>query len=265
MFDKPNNIKAFFFDNDSTVFNHSNIGGHILPSTIDAMKKLSQNGYKTCMITSRGYEEMYNVPKSFLDLFDDVALLSGAYIKSKGNKVEYIAIDQKTVKKAIKLFDEIDVTYRYATIDGGGFLNRHDEDKEGLFKRLYDMVPDVKKYEGEEVPHFIVYADDKTKEIIKNELKDVEYANLGISYEITASGIDKGSTLERMCKKYNLSLENSCAFGDSGNDISMLKKAKLGICMGNGVEVAKNVADYITDNIWEDGLANALKHFSFIE
>lgn len=266
--DKSNlntNIKAFFFDCDSTVFNHSKIGEEILKSTYEGLRKLREKGYKVCMITSRGYKEMYNVPKDFMDLFDDLCLLSGAYVVSNDNQVSYTPINHDSVLKIIKRLDNLNVTYRYATNDGGGFLNKHDESKEGIFKRLYNMIPEVKKYDNEDVFHFVAYLDKKLADELYDNVKDIEYSHVGICAELSPKGIDKGLTLEKMCKKYNISLDETCAFGDSANDISMLTKAGLGICMGNGSDEAKCSADYITDNIWEDGLYNALKHFNFID
>ena len=55
------------------------------------------------------------------------------------------------------------------------------------------------------------------------------------------------------------------AFGDNGNDIPMFLKAGLSICMGNGSDEVKRIADYVTDNIWDDGLYNALKYYKFID
>ena len=44
----------------------------------------------------------------------------------------------------------------------------------------------------------------------------------------------------------------------------MLSKAGFGVCMGNGSDGAKAVADYITDRIENDGLAKAInKIFGF--
>ena len=259
-----NNIKAFFFDNDSTVFNHSGIGKEILDSTYEGIKKLKDKGYKVCMITSRGYEEMYNVSKDFLELFDDVCLLSGGYIMSKDG-IEMKAIDQDVVRKIIDKIDTMDVTYRYATKDGGGYLNRHDESKESIFKELYDMVPGIKKYDNEEVLHLLIYFDKEKADKLHEEIKDVEYSHVGTCAEIGALGVDKGLTLEKMAKKYGLDLSQTCAFGDSGNDVSMFNKAGLAICLGNGKDDAKEASDYITGNVWEDGLYNALKHFKFID
>lgn len=262
---KADNIKAFFFDNDSTVFNHSGIGKNILDSTYDALKRLKAKGYKICMITSRGYDEMYNVPSDFLDLFDDLCLLSGGYIISCDKTVVLNPLDKESTRKIINMADQLDVTYRYATSDGGGYLNRHDDSKEAIFKNLYNMVPPIKKYEGEEVLHVLIYADEPLANNIYDNIKNVEYSHVGLAAEYSALGTDKGVSLEKMCKKYGISINEACAFGDSGNDVSMFNKAGLAICLGNGSDVAKENADYITDNIWEDGVYNALKRFGFID
>ena len=54
------------------------------------------------------------------------------------------------------------------------------------------------------------------------------------------------------------------AFGDDTNDIPMFNIVKYGICMGNGNQEAKKHAFYITSNIEEDGIKNALEHFNVI-
>ena len=54
------------------------------------------------------------------------------------------------------------------------------------------------------------------------------------------------------------------AFGDGGNDISIIKKAGIGVAMGNAGDNLKEVADYITTSVDEDGVKNALAHFGVI-
>jgi hydroxymethylpyrimidine pyrophosphatase-like HAD family hydrolase len=44
----------------------------------------------------------------------------------------------------------------------------------------------------------------------------------------------------------------------------MIKKVNTGIAMGNAVEELKEVADYITSNIFDDGIYNAMKAFELI-
>ena len=54
------------------------------------------------------------------------------------------------------------------------------------------------------------------------------------------------------------------AFGDAEVDICMFNIAKTSICVGSGREEAKKEATYVTDDVKDDGIYNALKHFNLI-
>ena len=47
------------------------------------------------------------------------------------------------------------------------------------------------------------------------------------------------------------------AFGDSENDIELLQAAGTGVAVGNAMEETKQAADYVTDDIWHDGIYKA--------
>ena len=55
------------------------------------------------------------------------------------------------------------------------------------------------------------------------------------------------------------------AFGDGGNDISIIKEAGVGVAMGNAGENLKQVADFITTHVDEDGVRNALLEYGVIQ
>jgi hydroxymethylpyrimidine pyrophosphatase-like HAD family hydrolase len=54
------------------------------------------------------------------------------------------------------------------------------------------------------------------------------------------------------------------AFGDGGNDLTIIKKAGIGVAMGNAGDELKRAADYVTSSVDDDGILNALKHFDVI-
>ena len=254
------NIKMFFFDNDSTLFDHDYDG--IRPKTIEAIKLLKKNGYILCMNTSRSYQEMRNVPKEVLDLMDCLILLDGAYIVKDG-KVEVEYINKEHIIKAIKYLDEHNLTYRFCTDDGGGYIN-HDDKYRQLFYKLYDMMPPVKQYEGEKIIHLLSYADPKQTKELMNIFSEEENAPLSIVLETSPAGCNKGLAMLKVAKKYGFTPEELCAVGDSNNDYDMIKLAGLGIAMGNYRGRLAEVADYITDDIADEGFYNAMEHFEFI-
>ncbi len=63
---------------------------------------------------------------------------------------------------------------------------------------------------------------------------------------------------------YMISQPETMAFGDGENDIDMIRFAGIGVAMGNGIPALQKAADYVTDDIDEDGIANALHHFGLI-
>ena len=73
--------------------------------------------------------------------------------------------------------------------------------------------------------------------------------------------IDKGRGLEIIAGHEGLRLDECMAFGDGGNDIAILRKAGTGVAMGNAGATVKAAADYVTDTIDSDGVANALRYF----
>lgn len=74
----------------------------------------------------------------------------------------------------------------------------------------------------------------------------------------------KAEGMERFLKELHVPKEEIFAIGDSENDLPMFAMAGTTICLGDGVEDVKKVADYVTDPVLEDGVFNALRHFGLI-
>lgn len=73
--------------------------------------------------------------------------------------------------------------------------------------------------------------------------------------EISAAGVNKGLGLSAYCALHNIRREEVVAFGDLLNDAEMLQFAGLGLCMGNGHEDMKKLADRVIGTNAEDGVA----------
>ena len=82
--------------------------------------------------------------------------------------------------------------------------------------------------------------------------------------ELVPKGHSKGTGILKVCEILKIPVSETIAFGDSANDIEMLKTAGLSVCMGNGTDEAKAVSDYVTTDILDDGIYNALKHFELL-
>ena len=71
--------------------------------------------------------------------------------------------------------------------------------------------------------------------------------------------------MAQMLARFGIDRSECMAFGDGPNDREMLQYAGVGVAMGNGAEALKAIADCITADVDEDGIAKALQHFGLIE
>ena len=87
----------------------------------------------------------------------------------------------------------------------------------------------------------------------------------GTFREFVPHGFSKATGMQYVLDYYHLSLEDTYAFGDSNNDLAMLRYTPNSIAMGNSLPTSlfKEVS-HITTNASADGIANALQHFNFI-
>jgi Cof subfamily protein (haloacid dehalogenase superfamily) len=82
--------------------------------------------------------------------------------------------------------------------------------------------------------------------------------------DITANGADKGKGILAMARHEGFDPSRTMAFGDGGNDTSMILQAGIGVAMGNAIDALKQQADYVTTSVDDDGILNALRHFNVI-
>jgi len=83
-------------------------------------------------------------------------------------------------------------------------------------------------------------------------------------YEVVPKQCTKATGIAFLCEKLGINKENTMSFGDSTNDLPMLKYTGISIAMGNGNPDIFPVVDYVTDGVMEDGIEKALKHYGII-
>lgn len=77
--------------------------------------------------------------------------------------------------------------------------------------------------------------------------------------EIGHARAEKGAALAALAEYLGLAREETMAFGDGLNDVSMLRAAGVGVAMGNAAPEAKAAADLVTGTNEADGVAAAIE------
>lgn len=71
-------------------------------------------------------------------------------------------------------------------------------------------------------------------------------------------GAGKTAAVDYVCDRFSFRAEDAYAFGDSGNDLEMLKRVGNGYVLGNGTEQAKRVHQRITKKSYAAGILEVL-------
>lgn len=100
----------------------------------------------------------------------------------------------------------------------------------------------------------------KVKQLAGNEL-DCFFSSQ-IFMEVVKKGVSKGNIMAKTAEKAGVPLASVIAIGDSDNDLSMIRRAGLGVAVANAEEEVKAAAHYVTQNRCEnDAIAEVIEKF----
>lgn len=99
----------------------------------------------------------------------------------------------------------------------------------------------------------------QVRELLEERGDVVISSSFPYNLEINGQGATKGEGILRLASLLGIRPEETMAFGDGENDISMIEKAGIGIAMENGHEKLKEIADYIAPDSDEAGVGQMLE------
>lgn len=256
--------KAAFFDIDGTIWDVHN---NICNSTIEAIKKLKENGVLTfiCSGRSRGY---ITNPKLLELGFDGIISGCGTMIEYNDKVIFYQGMEKEFAKYVVETVRK----YGFKPIlEGKEFLYFDDEDFAGdpygekLIRELGTRRKTIKNSEPDIVKLSCATIDVSIDECQKELGKYFEFIihNERV-VEMVPKGFSKGTGIQKVCELLDISLENTYGFGDSTNDTEMLKIVGKSIVMGNGSDDVKQIANFITTSVNDDGIWNACRFFNLV-
>ena len=83
-------------------------------------------------------------------------------------------------------------------------------------------------------------------------------------YGAVGVNVDKAIAIQHLIDYLHFNQVDTIAFGDAKVDIPMFEVCHIGVAMGNSGKECLEAADYITDDVNDDGLYKAFKHFNLI-
>lgn len=261
--DVSRDIKVIFFDIDGTLLSHRT--GKIPQSTIDAIKKVQDKGIKVVIATGRDLVELKKLPLEDIK-FDGYLTLNGNLCLDENEKVfAGNEIDPDEVEILVSIFQAGKIPFVLIGAEKR-YINYVDDVVIHTQESTNGTIPDIGEYQGEKIYQCISFVDSQTKDKLERLLDKciiTSWNDTGI--DIIAKTGGKAAGIQKFLDKEEISRTKTMAFGDGENDISMLKFAGTGVALGNAVDNLKKEADYVTDDIDDDGVYKALVHYGLIE
>ncbi|WP_315121079.1 Cof-type HAD-IIB family hydrolase [uncultured Clostridium sp.] len=268
--------KLICIDMDGTLLNKDS---EVSKRNIEAIKKATDKGVQVAITTGRVFVSA-NYYADVIGVKTPIIASNGAYIRERGSdKVIYKGLlglenCQKVIEMVNKYgvyphFNTYDTIYTEKLIYSSKYYSKSNESLPK--ERRINIEVTSNWYEtflnnSDKILKCIIVDDDLEKlRLLKEELrkdKDLEVvSSFKNNVEVMKKGVSKGNAVEMLAKHYNIKMDEVICIGDSENDLSMIKVAGLGVAMGNGDEIVKNHADYITDSNNEDGVAKVIEKF----
>ena len=258
-----NQIKAVFFDIDGTLVSFRT---HTVPeSALRAIARLREQGIKVFIATGRLMKHVSVVNDIEVDGY--VTVNGGYCITSSGEVIFERYFPQETVLRAISLSEQYRFDLNVMTHEDM-YVNCMGERVEKIANMIHitPTVADLRSIaESQPVVQMCPYISADLEREVMSELPDCVGSRwIETFMDLNIKGVNKSLGVEQVMRHYGFTMSQAMAFGDGGNDLSMVQDAAIGVAMGNACEELKAAADYITASVDDDGVEKALKHFGLI-
>ncbi|MEY8292554.1 Cof-type HAD-IIB family hydrolase [Carnobacteriaceae bacterium 52-44] len=273
--------KLVFFDIDGTLVTRNN---HIPKSTIEAVEQLKLNGNIPVIATGRAPVLIREIAEE-LNINSYISM-NGQYIVHEGEVIYSNPIDMELVDNVVEVAierrdgillstsDEIIANSLISLVNRGSlytFLKGlvgviPERVKVKLWNRLMKKAPEKADYENKEI--YMMNINANQEEELEYEEIFAKYLNFTraneMSMDIVSKGTTKATGAEKMMSALGIHHQNTFAFGDGLNDMEIINFVGTGVAMENGFEELKATADFVTDSVFNHGIANGLKKLELI-
>lgn len=99
----------------------------------------------------------------------------------------------------------------------------------------------------------------EVRDILSN--MNIKVVDTGYAMHLQVPEVNKGRALVRLSAEIGISFQDFLAIGDSVNDLEMLSEAGVGVAVANADPRAQEVADWITQEKYGQGVVEAIKKY----
>ncbi len=256
-------MKYFFFDIDGTLTDIQT--GKPVESAKQAIMKLQEAGYFTCICTGRAYYKTKGFAKTMG--IHNVVANGGAALVKDDEFIENRPLDRNKALALIHEADEKGYGILVAVNDSIDVVMRDERFIEQVGYRqeptryLYDASMNYDDLQEIYKIYIAIPQDEENQLLLKDTVGHVRFVDCYLTYQHDAK--DEG--IVRMIEYLHGDIKDVVVFGDGENDLVMFKDEWTSIAMGNGTDDLKEKASFVTKESIDDGIYYACQHFGWIK
>ncbi len=252
--------KILCLDYDMTLFDHET--NEIPESALKALHQIREK-YKIVLASGRYFNDARNLPTKDLIRPDAIVHANGSVVEVDGQILQESFLEDKLLREVILFAKEHG--FCLGALHEGSFYNTNPQKlKERWFfkgRNNFVTVHDARELFGKKV--YSLFLDDTVEAaaLIEENFKTLRAPIMSEKIggaDVIPRHISKASGMEILLDYWNQTYRDVAAIGDSMNDYELIQSASVGIAMGNAVGKLKEIADYVTTPILEDGIKNAI-------
>ncbi|MDD5792837.1 MAG: Cof-type HAD-IIB family hydrolase [Erysipelotrichaceae bacterium] len=255
-------IKAVFIDVDGTLLSHRSKS--VPESATKAIARLRENGVLAFISTGRHPIELALLP---IDIsgYDGYVYMNGQYNEYQGQIVSTYPIVGKQKEELLAAFAN-NKEYPIVIYEMKKHYTNIINDYLTIGQQMVNSpIPKIGKYAGGNVFQAVIYGpighEDKFKELLPS-CDFTRWNDYGVDILTIKDG--KGKGIRDILDYLNIDKSETLCIGDNDNDLEMFKACGIKVAMGNSIDPIKEIADYVTADVDDDGLAKALEHYGLI-
>jgi Cof subfamily protein (haloacid dehalogenase superfamily) len=255
-------IKLIMCDIDGTLLTSNHI---VSEGTKEAIAKAREQGMLFGIATGRALDAVTLLtPEWGIDHLVDVYMgYNGAHIIDYSLSINEHShlIEGKYFKEIMNHYKDLDVTM---CIYVGRTLYSSKQDKRSAklaSSNKFTEVPMDEALFEEPRSKLVIVCEEEYMDTVIEHSKSLQsdqyrcFRSAPTLFEYVHPEVSKSFGINKICAMHGFTIDNVLAFGDAGNDYEMIRDCGIGVCMANGSDDTKSVADYITTSNDEDGIA----------
>lgn len=275
--------RIVFLDVDGTLVDYHN---RIPTSAIEAVREARRNGHRVYLSTGRSRSEVY---EELRDIgLDGLIGANGGYVEDAGEVVLHQHLSAEECSRIVDWLHERGLEF-YLESNAGLFASERFEtaaqptmsaysarkgDATASTKTVRDVFPEM-IFGGElhrddvnKISFVLGSPQDFTDAVAEfPQLKAGTWGGRGAEAlfgDLGVAGITKAHAVEALLAHLDANRADTLAFGDAAVDIPMMEYCAVGVAMGNASPDVIAIADLVTDDVEDDGLANAFRKLGLI-